>query len=54
VEEEMTDILIWVGALAFATAVVWKALGGGKLRRYLRAALGRRNPPQPDNQSRAA
>jgi hypothetical protein len=36
-EDEM-DLLIGLGALAFATLLVWKTLGGGKLGRYLRRA----------------
>ena len=30
------DLVIAVGAVVFATALVWKVLGSGKLRAYLR------------------
>jgi hypothetical protein len=34
--EDQMDLLIGVGALVFATLLVWKTLGRGKLRSYLR------------------
>jgi hypothetical protein len=50
VEERPMDLLILIGALAFATVLVWKVLGGGRLRAWLR----RGQQPQAKDQSRAA
>jgi hypothetical protein len=37
----MADLLKLLLAVAFAAVLVWKVLGGGKLRRYLRRVQGK-------------
>jgi len=35
------ELLVAAGALVFASALVWKVLGHGKLRAYLKKVRGR-------------